>query len=208
MDQSGSEPTSLVEWHAAFRALPGEAISGDLHVVASFSDGVLVAAIDGLGHGESAAMAAKIAADELRKYRGGSLVSLFSSCHNNLRGTRGAVMNVACLNSRPRTLRWLGVGNIEGVLLRANPATRPAHEYLHQRPGVVGYQLPSLEESVVSLLPGDTLVFATDGIKSDFIDGLNSGSSVRKMADDILLRSGKDWDDALVLVARYLGASQ
>jgi hypothetical protein len=208
VDNPSPDQKSLIEWHAAFRAVPGEVISGDLHVVVPFSNGVLVAVIDGLGHGELAAAAAGIAANELSKHWGGSLVSLLSSCHNTLRGSRGAVMNIACLSARPQRLSWLGVGNVEGVLLRADPAARPTREYLHQRPGIVGQQLPSVEESVVPLFPGDTLVFATDGIKSSFISELNFGGSPRRMADDILLRSGKEWDDALVLVARYLGASQ
>ena len=208
MDNPTPEQMDLIEWHAAFRAVSGETISGDLPVVVPFAGGVLVGVIDGLGHGESAAAAAEIAAGELRRYRGGSLASLLSSCHSRLCGSRGAVMNIGCLTARPQRLSWLGVGNVEGVLLRADRAARPAREYLHQRPGIVGQQLPSVEESVLALLPGDTLVFATDGIKSNFLNDLILRGSPRRMADDILLRSGKQYDDALVLVARYLGASQ
>ena len=54
--------SSAIEWGVASRALPGQPTSGDLNVVKSFPDGVLVAALDGVGHGEQAATAARIAA--------------------------------------------------------------------------------------------------------------------------------------------------
>jgi serine phosphatase RsbU (regulator of sigma subunit) len=196
-------PAGRIDWHAAFRALPGQAVSGDLHVVAPTAAGVVVAAIDGLGHGEEAAAASRIAASEIAKYSEGSLVSLLLSCHNSMRGTRGAVMNIASLDFRHGTLCWLGIGNVEGVLLQPN-----AKQYLRQRPGIVGCHIPSLDESVIPLLKGDTLILATDGIRSNFLENANISNSPRRIADDILLRSGKLTDDALVLVVRYLGASQ
>jgi len=36
--------------------MPGQAVSGDMHLVRPFEDGVLVALVDGLGHGEEAAL--------------------------------------------------------------------------------------------------------------------------------------------------------
>ena len=45
----------FLEWGVAAQALPGEAISGDRHVMQAFPSGALVAVIDGLGHGEEAA---------------------------------------------------------------------------------------------------------------------------------------------------------
>ena len=40
-----------IEWGVATRALPGQAESGDRHLVQRFPDGVLAAVVDGLGHG-------------------------------------------------------------------------------------------------------------------------------------------------------------
>lgn len=54
--------SSLVEYGVANFALPGEGTSGDCHVLRARSSGLLVAAIDGIGHGEEAANAAKTAA--------------------------------------------------------------------------------------------------------------------------------------------------
>ena len=61
----------MIEWGVASRALPGETRSGDLHVVESFAGGALVAAVDGLGHGEEAADAAdRVARSKEHEYVG------------------------------------------------------------------------------------------------------------------------------------------
>ena len=56
------------EWGLAARALHGQAESGDLHLVAPFAGGVLIAAVDGLGHGSEAAAAARVAVATLRDH--------------------------------------------------------------------------------------------------------------------------------------------
>jgi hypothetical protein len=73
------------------------------------------------------------------------------------------------------------------------------------RGGLVGYQLPALAASVVPVAAGDLLILATDGIHPAFEDGINLNETPRQIADNILSRHLKGNDDALVLVARYLG---
>ncbi len=196
---------SLIEWGVATAALPGQAGSGDECLVKSFPNGVLVAAIDGLGHGEEAAAAARIAASRLDAYAHESVIVLVKRCHTSLLRTRGAVMSVASFNARDETMTWLGVGNVEGVLLGADAGGRPRREVLLLRGGVVGGQLPPLHASLVPVMRGDTLIFATDGVRSGFPDDLVLADPPQQMADRILARHGKGTDDALVLVARYLG---
>src|SRR5439155_998671 len=81
-----------------------------------------------------------------------------------LRHTRGVVMSVAWFQTGERTMAWLGVGNVEGVLQRGSPHGSPASETLLVRSGLVGSHLPPLRASVLSVNPGDTLIVATDGI--------------------------------------------
>jgi phosphoserine phosphatase RsbX len=196
---------SILEWAFAGIALDGKD-SGDLEVVAPFPDGALVGLIDGLGHGPEAAGAAKAAAKIIRAHAGESPLSLFQQCHAGIRNTRGVAMSLASLNGRGSSMSWLGVGNVEGILVRANRAASPRRESMLLMGGVVGYQLPSLRETTLSLSFGDRLVFATDGIGSGFIEDVNAECGPQKMADLILARHAKRSDDALVLVACYLGA--
>jgi serine phosphatase RsbU (regulator of sigma subunit) len=196
--------SSAIEWSFASRALPGEPSSGDLQVVKAFSGGVLVAALDGVGHGGEAATAAMIAGAILEAHAADPVIVLVQRCHEALRATRGVTMSVASFNVSKGLLTWLGVGNVEGVLLRQSAAPVGAEESLLLRAGVVGLQLPSLDVDVIPVSEGDTLIFATDGIRSNFARGLARSHPPRKAAENILARYGKTTDDALVLVARYL----
>jgi phosphoserine phosphatase RsbX len=195
----------LVEWGVAGRVFAGEAASGDEHVVAPFHDGVLLAVIDGLGHGMEAATAARKTVAVLAAAAHESLSVLARRCHEALQGTRGAVMSCASFRGSDSSLSWLGIGNVEGILIRANPAAVPPRELLLLRGGVVGYQLPSLQAAVIRIAPGDTLVFATDGLRSDFALDVNCAVPVQAIADRVLSRHAKLTDDALVLVARFPG---
>ena len=69
----------------------------------------------------------------------------------------------------------------------------------------MGYQLPTLQASVIPIRRGDTLILATDGIRSNFAEGLTMSDPPQKMAEHILDRHGKDTDDALALVVRFRG---
>ena len=53
--------TPLIAWGVASRPSPGEVASGDLHLIQPTMDGVLLAVVDGLGHGDAARAAAKSA---------------------------------------------------------------------------------------------------------------------------------------------------
>jgi len=205
MGKESCKPPALIEWGAAASPLEGQAESGDLHVVQPFSNGVLVSVVDGLGHGPEAAAVAKSAVAILKDYAHEPVISLLKRCHERLMRTRGVVMNLASFNGQDNTMTWLGVGNVEGLLIRADAQAGPAWESILVRGGVVGHQLPPLRASVIPVARGDMLVFATDGIRSGFAEGLALSDPPQQIADRILAQYGKETDDALVLVARYLG---
>ncbi len=195
----------LIEWGVAGRPFPGFDVSGDFHLVQHFPGGVLVGVADGLGHGEEAAKAAGISGAILAGCAGEPLDSAVQRCHEGLRRTRGVAMSLASFNAQDSTMTWTGVGNVEGLLLRNGAAAERKKEHLISSGGVVGYQLPSLRHTVLSLDRGDVLVFATDGIDCDFNRALNPTNDPQTTAENILSRFARKSDDALVLVARFLG---
>jgi len=73
------------------------------------------------------------------------------------------------------------------------------------RGGIVGSELPRLQPQQHHLATGDLLIFATDGIREGFVEGLPGDATPQQLADHILARHRKGTDDALVLVARYRG---
>jgi negative regulator of sigma-B (phosphoserine phosphatase) len=206
MEPLSSNNLRFIEWDVASRALPGEQMSGDLHLVRPRNDGALVVVVDGLGHGREAAEAAKKAIETLDAHPEESIISLVRRCHDMLKTTRGVAMTIALFNSRENTVTALGIGNVEATLLRANPDVNPQHEGVLLRGGVVGYQLPALRASVFPLYPGDLMVFTTDGIQNDFIEKINFADPLQRVVERTLDQNSRGIDDALVLAIRYRGA--
>ena len=184
--------------------MPGQRVSGDLHLVKRVEHLVLLAAIDGVGHGDEAEAAARRAAETLDRYAGEPAIALVKRCHAALQRTRGVVLTVAKLNTAEHTMTWLGIGNVQGRFLRAEAGASHPRESILLRSGLVGYQLPSLQASVIPLATGDLLVLATDGIHPVFDDGINLAEPPKAIAERILSRHFKGNDDGLVLVARYV----
>lgn len=197
--------TSPIEWGVATSALHGQTETGDQHVIAETPRGILLAAIDGLGHGEEAAMAAKIGAAVLEEFRQESVIALVQRCHEKLRGTRGVVMSLASINLLDNTVTWLGVGNVEGLLLHRDFYGTLIREELILRGGVIGDCLPNLFAGMFPLSRGDTIIFTTDGIRNDFSANLPLRESPQEIANYILARHARESDDALALVVRYWG---
>jgi len=195
-----------MSWGVTEAALPSELESGDRYVVQPSETGVLIAVVDGMGHGAEAAAAATAAARTLTEFSGESPIALVLRCHEELRPTRGGVMTLAFVHPRDETLTWLGVGNVEAVLFHAPHEGAPSDRVL-LRAGVVGYHLPLLRAEVIPLKPFDTLVMVTDGISPDFADRLALDADPQQIADGILARHWKRTDDALVVVVRYIGGS-
>jgi hypothetical protein len=195
----------VLERGVAALAHEGERRSGDLAVFAPSERGGLVAVIDGLGHGDPAADAAEMAAGVLEAHADDPPQMLLERCHQELRHTRGVVMTLAWFDITERSLVWTGVGNVEARLVRAGEGLDARHDSPVVLGGVVGYNLPQARMQTIALEPGDTVVFATDGIDMDYSASLESGVPVQKLAERVLERHGKGTDDALCVVVRYLG---
>jgi serine phosphatase RsbU (regulator of sigma subunit) len=198
---------SLVQLGVAGKALPGGSESGDRHVYHPWSQGVLVAAIDGLGHGSQAATAAAEACRVLESGAGEGVIGLLRRCHERLKGTRGVAMSLASLDCVDGSLTWLGVGNVQGILLPADDTWNRREEALLLRPGVVGSHLPPLQAAVLPLNFGDTVVFTTDGIEQDFNRAQIRSRAPQEAAEELLARHAKPSDDALIVIVRYKGSS-
>jgi negative regulator of sigma-B (phosphoserine phosphatase) len=195
----------LISWGVAARNLPGESVSGDLHVVCETEAGVLVGVVDALGHGVDAETAARAAVSTLSKFAREPLPALLQRAHQALIGTRGVVMSLASFSRSDRTVTWLGVGDVEGRIVFADPNVLPSRTTLVTRGGIVGAHVPPARPWVIPVSSGDLLIFNTDGIRSGYATDVAPTGPVQAIADQILARSGKLTDDALVLVARYLG---
>lgn len=202
-----------IQWAVAGRPYPGERASGDRHVVRPVAGGLLVAVVDGLGHGEEAAEAADLATWHFARERFDSLPGLFARVHDALRRTRGAVAAVAQFTPDSCRLAWAGIGNIEGCLLRAGGESDASgladgREHLLCQGGVLGSEpLPSIRVRVLGVRPGDMVVLATDGIESAFIEAIDPSIPPAVLTGRILERFARPNDDALIFAARFREAA-
>lgn len=194
----------------ASRPFPGETVSGDRALVVDGGAGsepvsrLLVALIDGAGHGPAAARAAGAAEAYLREHLAEEIVPALDGVHTVLRGTRGAVAAVARLDLERGDLAYGGVGNVEGRLLRADGRDARLISYR----GLLGATLPRVRTFTQTVTAGDLLVLHSDGVSASWDPARYPGLHAEPPAvvAGIVLRDwGRHTDDATVLVLRCEG---
>jgi len=142
------------------------------------------------------------AAEVIRHHVEAPPQELLDRCHEALKETRGVVMTLARFKVGAAELEWTGVGNVDARLW--HPSAGGRHDVALVFGGVVGYQVPRVRPSTLSLAPGDLLVMVTDGIDPGFAAALDGGGPAQTVAERVFAAHGKGTDDALVVVVRYL----
>jgi negative regulator of sigma-B (phosphoserine phosphatase) len=192
-----------IHYEVISEALAGEIACGDQYLVKEMEDSTLLAVVDGLGHGEEAAYAAKTALAIMDANAHQSLATLFQLCHEGLQSTRGAAITMVKLYKSERIMTYKCIGNVIGVHWHIDERSNLKRDSFFMEGGIVGYRLPApkpIKEVVVGI--GDTLILATDGIKKQFEIETPAWDLPDKIAQKIFSRFHNKNDDALVLVAR------
>ena len=199
-----------LEWAVAGSAFPGEDVSGDDWLVIDVAGHTLVGALDGLGHGAAAAAAAQQAKRNAIKNGAKPLDVLFELSHAVLDGTRGTAMTLARIDMSSGVLEWVGVGNVAAFLVRMDTMGARPFEAALLRGGILGVNPPPTPLRVRStiMVPGDLLLFGTDGLSPGFEDDLDLSVPTGELVTDILERCARNTDDALVLAVRNRAPSR
>lgn len=194
----------FLEWAVAGRPMVGEKQSGDLATVQATTSRCVLAVIDGLGHGPEAAEAAARAARTIEENPAEPLDALVLLVHEKLTSSRGAAATVAIIDGESGRMDWVGVGNVDGLVVRADHTARPRTRGVFLCRGVLGYRLPELHLSPsVQLEHGDFIVIATDGVRGDLTGAVRHELPVDRTAKIMLAELGIADDDALVFVGRF-----
>jgi len=181
-------------------ALAGEAACGDAWLVEPIDTGVLVAVVDGLGHGPDAAIAAGSAIQLIQRNKTRSPVAILAATNAALRPTRGAAVQIAIIDLHAGTVRSAGAGNISTSVM--------AHEKsksIPSQPGIVGHQMPKVREVVVPWTPGSMLAMHSDGISARWAIDTYPGLRLHDpaLAAAVIYRDfARTRDDATMLVIR------
>jgi hypothetical protein len=175
---------------AAMRPKPGEVECGDSYVIGWRDDGVVLAVIDGLGHGRDAAEASRTACAYIEHHQDDTLSSIMQGLHRAMTHTRGAAVTLMRIRPELGEMSHSGVGNVE-VSGLCQEAVRPMCV-----PGVVGYSLRRVVERSFPIRAGDILVAHTDGVSRQFDIEQYRHLEAQALADAILADWAKDHDDA------------
>ena len=100
-------------------------------------------------------------------------------------------------------MTWLGVGNVEGRLVRSGDTQVVSLPTRRASP------VTSFRDSRRRRWTSGSVTrcfFATDGVAARFAETTRLSGSTRELADRVLAEHAKPTDDALVVVARYLGS--
>jgi negative regulator of sigma-B (phosphoserine phosphatase) len=191
-------PPSLAGGYS--RPLAGFAECGDAFVIGGVDpdrDGpLLVAVVDGLGHGREAGVAAQAAARVVLERRALPVDEIVRHCDRDLQPTRGAAMGVLRLGEDGRG-EFCGIGNIEVQSLAGQPPG------LFCLPGIVGHNLRTLRAMPFTMQAGDIYCLHTDGVSGrGNLRGCLPGAP-EAVARCIVDRWGRHHDDATAVVLGY-----
>ncbi len=183
------------------RPLPGFVECGDTFVIELVVEqepggALLVAVIDGLGHGSEAGIAAHTAARTVLGHRELPLDQILRHCDQQLQPTRGAAMAVLRLEADGRG-EFCGVGNIEVQSLAGQAAG------VFCLPGIVGHNVRALRIMPFTMQSGDIYCLHTDGVSSrGDLRGCLPGAP-QAVARRIVDAWGRPHDDATAVVLGF-----
>jgi anti-sigma regulatory factor (Ser/Thr protein kinase) len=179
------------------RPAKGLVANGDAIFAQEWDGQVLLAIIDGLGHGEEAARVSGAAKDWLLTNYGHDVKEIVEMLHQNLRATRGVAVALTKVDRPHRSLSFCGIGNVE-VRVSGKPAMHPA-----STDGIVGMSVRKVVKFEYKYDTLDFLILHSDGISSGFniADYPLLHEDPQKAAEDIARVFGKDYDDASIIIA-------
>lgn len=189
-------------WGAASQPRQRETVSGDAFLMREVKAGLLVAVIDGLGHGPAAAEVADRAVAFLASTVELDLAAILRQCHRALTGSRGLALSVALLQPAGDRLEWCAVGDVAGAILR--PDAQQKSQALFGRPGVVGFQLPPLRVHELTFGPGAVLIVSTDGVQPQVAKAANPQQDPVRIASHLVGLGSDGRDDSLVVAVKHV----
>lgn len=140
---------------------PGESVSGDGWAFQISARGPTLLVVDGSGHGPLAAQAAEIATRIFEDHADEDCVSLVERIHRGLVPTRGAALAIARLDTAENLVRFVGVGNIVGVLLSGADARQ-----MVSHNGTAGHVAPRIREFTYPFSTTPSVIMHSDGLSN------------------------------------------
>jgi anti-sigma regulatory factor (Ser/Thr protein kinase)/serine/threonine protein phosphatase PrpC len=198
-DADSGDKTMPLEHSFFGRPCAGQHVSGDLAVVESRDNQLMLAVVDGLGHGPEAHRVSSRIRDYLVSHWSEDVVGTMRKLHEYLRGSIGAVAGLAVIDTHSGQVRYTGIGNTAYRVFGSRNLR------MVSTAGSLGHQIRSPKVQTHILTEGDVIVMYSDGIKDRF--DLEDYPQLRyqnadTIARNIVDRFSKSHDDAICLVLR------
>jgi anti-sigma regulatory factor (Ser/Thr protein kinase) len=185
---------------ATLAPYPGETVCGDNWIWQDTASGRTIMLVDGSGHGIEAARAADAAMRSFAQNADAACADLVERIHGALAPTRGGALAVARIDTAAQVVRFVGVGNISGVLVNAGKAR---HMVSHN--GTAGHVAPRIREFTYEFTGDPLVILHSDGLTSRWDLASYPGLAVQHPAliAGVLLRDHRRGrDDASVVAMR------
>lgn len=182
------------------RCKPGELLNGDAYVIIHLSPSKsIIAIIDGLGHGKDAHLAANLIKEQIFLKTNLRIDELASYLHQSARGTRGAVIGLAFIDTEASKLQFVGIGNIEGFI-----NTSSGKKSLLSFGGILGHNIRTPRIFDFGFTKGDSLCMYSDGLNSRWnATDIDWKEHPQKIADLLVNQYSRINDDATVLIVSH-----
>jgi anti-sigma regulatory factor (Ser/Thr protein kinase) len=191
------EKKSAIETSVFSRPKPGFKNNGDAYFIKRYGDNAVIAVLDGIGHGDKASEASRIALKVIEDKFRDDLEQVVLTMHRKLHGSRGCVIGIVRMHKEGK-IEYLGVGNI-----RAQIYTAELYKRLVSFDGLVGSNLRTLRTDVLTINTPCLIVLHSDGVSSfNFEDKKIVYRPVMELAKEAFEQHKKSSDDATLLIAR------
>jgi len=181
----------------ASRPVLGMSVNGDAYTIREWDGQTLLAVIDGLGHGEEAAVASRKAKEYILENHTRDVEQIIQGLHIHLQKTRGIAAELVRIDRVNVQLFFCGVGNTE-VRVVGEPPMHPA-----SLDGIIGMNLRKATRFAYRYHSLRVVVLHSDGVSSrfDLSDYPSIYEQPQNVAEKIVAEWSKEHDDATVLIA-------
>jgi anti-sigma regulatory factor (Ser/Thr protein kinase) len=196
------EPPRVVPglWGGMTRPTEGHTENGDAYVIRCEGDRLLLAMIDGLGHGEAAEDSARAAVATIDRNLTQPVEVILRATHEALHMMRGAVMGLACIDRAAGTIEYAGIGNTDFRVIGGRERLR-----FISLNGTLGSRLDRIKVFKEAMPKVATLIMATDGVSErwevDNYPGL-IGMHPQLFCATVMRDFSRPNDDATILCGR------
>jgi anti-sigma regulatory factor (Ser/Thr protein kinase) len=187
-------------WGAMTRPAEGHIQNGDAYLIRSEGNRLLLAMIDGLGHGEAASDSARAAVATIERNLTQPIETILRATHDALRMMRGAVMGLAAIDRAAGIIEYAGIGNTDFRVIGGRERLR-----FISLNGTLGSRLERVKVFKENLPKVSTMIMATDGISerwdTDNYPGL-MGLHPQLLCATVMRDFSRPNDDATILCGR------